>query len=222
MVPEPPRNTINAPNKEKYTWDHNCQDMEFGGGGGAGGGVFQQGTVEWVLIKSELQIHFLTCHIPPRLYWHLRIKHRLAGSQRYVSWTWCSERVLAWTSPPSPPQEAVPRAGSRARRRLLEDGGLTQPGPEAHGRQAQEEAVGGRGAEGAPNTAEVRRGWKSQGLSTEHHCHLTKWWQVNYGYSDAFSEVSEMSLFPQGRQVEVLVANDETWALKWSLEFWKT
>lgn len=37
MVPEPPRNTINAPNKEKYTWDHNCQDMEFGGGGGGGG-----------------------------------------------------------------------------------------------------------------------------------------------------------------------------------------
>lgn len=50
MVPQQPQNIINAPNKVKVVpeHDHNSKDM------GSFFWVFQQGTVKWVLIKSEL------------------------------------------------------------------------------------------------------------------------------------------------------------------------
>lgn len=39
--------------------------------------------------------------------------------------------------------------------------------------------------------------------------------------TDIFSEISELRLSLQGKWLTVFVANNETWASKWKLKFWK-
>ena len=52
-------------------------------------------------------------------------------------------------------------------------------------------------------------------------------WQTHYDYFDLsiwhiFSNINEVNLSFQGKQLTVLVPSDKIWAFKWKLEFWKT